>query len=644
MRCHFPLGLCAILLAFGFSSIAVSAQNTINVPANQPTIQAAIHAATDGDTIVVAPGTYFENINFEGKAITVASSGGATQTTIDGGQKGTIVNFLGTETRTSVINGFTMTDNAVPLPTQVDVQAFGVLVGGASPTITNNIITKNRGFGISVTQGGPLIQGNTVSYMVTAGDPSHDYGCEYGDGSAIVMSGQASQPAEILGNTIEYNRAQCMGGAIQVRYGARPLIKNNIIRNNVSLGFGGAITLSKVNQISIIQNLFTGNNSGAAGGAIYVSVEPDGTNYGTGPVNLFIVNNTFVGNTITPNSFIEGDYVDGSQIAFGGYASQTGIYNNIFDANDGYAAIACDPAYSYLSDTPPVMDHNDVLNSVGPRSGGWCPDQTDDSGNISADPKFVNQRISNFRLATGSPAIDAGDNSAPNLPERDIASKPRIQSATGNIYPVIDMGAYEAGGPPNLQPAGISPLVTPDFSMTASTTSLTINAGKSGTATLTIIPVGGYAGTISFGCNPISTESMCTFNPASLSPTGDDSTLTTTVSVNTSVSANNPGNHLNFPGEFYAGASVVSFYLFGFAVAFIGPSKLRGNWRQGFLLILLCIACGITSVSCGGGSSITTPPTTTITTTYMITAYGTANGILTTHSVNLTVTVNGVLE
>jgi hypothetical protein len=49
------------------------------------------------------------------------------------------------------------------------------------------------------------------------------------------------------------------------------------------------------------------------------------------------------------------------------------------------------------------------------------------------------------------------------------------------------------------------------------------------------------------------------------------------------------------------------------------------------------------NVSCGGSGS-TSPPTTTITTAYMVTAYGTANGILTTHSVNITVTVNGVLE
>src|SRR5438309_7516139 len=80
------------LILLGLTPLTARAA-TINVPAGQPTIQAAINAASNGDTILVAPGTYRENINFMGKAITVTSSGGPAVTTINGSARGTVVIF-----------------------------------------------------------------------------------------------------------------------------------------------------------------------------------------------------------------------------------------------------------------------------------------------------------------------------------------------------------------------------------------------------------------------------------------------------------------------------------------------------------------------------------------------------------------------
>ena len=45
----------------------------INVPDDEPTIQTGIMAASDGDTVLISDGYYFENISFLGKAIVVAS-------------------------------------------------------------------------------------------------------------------------------------------------------------------------------------------------------------------------------------------------------------------------------------------------------------------------------------------------------------------------------------------------------------------------------------------------------------------------------------------------------------------------------------------------------------------------------------------
>src|SRR5713226_3054867 len=87
------------LLTLGlWGVVPASASTVFDVPGNFPTIQAAIDAAANGDTVVVEPGTYFENIDFKGKLITVRSSQGPSVTTIDGGGVAPVANFSNAET------------------------------------------------------------------------------------------------------------------------------------------------------------------------------------------------------------------------------------------------------------------------------------------------------------------------------------------------------------------------------------------------------------------------------------------------------------------------------------------------------------------------------------------------------------------
>ena len=162
----------ALVGALSLPATVSLAQTTINVGPGQTytTIQSGINAANNGDTVLVAPGTYNENISFNGKAITVTSSGGAASTIIDGGAAPglAVVAFQSTEGRTSVLSNFTIRNGG---PDTFTSQAGGgVYVFLASPTILNNIITANGCNGINVDSGAALIQGNTISATSSVGN------------------------------------------------------------------------------------------------------------------------------------------------------------------------------------------------------------------------------------------------------------------------------------------------------------------------------------------------------------------------------------------------------------------------------------------------------------------------------------------
>ena len=95
-----------------------------------PTIQSAINAAVEGDTVIVSEGTYVENINFGGKNIILTSTNPdnmnvVAATIIDGGDMGSVVTFAGTEDSNCVLTGFTITGGARDIPTYIDLQPEG---------------------------------------------------------------------------------------------------------------------------------------------------------------------------------------------------------------------------------------------------------------------------------------------------------------------------------------------------------------------------------------------------------------------------------------------------------------------------------------------------------------------------------------
>jgi len=102
-----------------------AAAATINVPADSATIQAAILGTLPGDTVLIAPGTYHENISFIGRSIVVRSSGGREATIIYGDSVNAAVRFETGEDTSAHLEGVTVRRGG----------AAGVLCTGASPTI-----------------------------------------------------------------------------------------------------------------------------------------------------------------------------------------------------------------------------------------------------------------------------------------------------------------------------------------------------------------------------------------------------------------------------------------------------------------------------------------------------------------------------
>ena len=117
-------------------------------------------------TVLVAPGTYHENIDFQGKAITLVSEQGASSTVIDGGLANPVVTFKTSEGNSSVLKGFTLQNGKATFA--ASYTGGGVSISGASPTITENVITKNQGgcsgIGIGIYFGSPIIQKNTMRF------------------------------------------------------------------------------------------------------------------------------------------------------------------------------------------------------------------------------------------------------------------------------------------------------------------------------------------------------------------------------------------------------------------------------------------------------------------------------------------------
>ena len=342
----------ATLLAVFLPLPRVSAQPpaprhaVLAVPAKYPTIQAAIDSAVNGDTVLVAPGRYYENIRFKGKGVVVASqfarsrdAADIERTIIDGSRPthpdtGTVVRFVNQEDSASVLEGFTITGGTGTIWLDAkDLKYFreggGVLCELSSPTIRFNHIVNN--VAISMARN-------------AAGD-------------SLLSAG---------------------GGAIRCGY-SEPTITNNVIRGNRGR-YGGGIVLFY--SAGIVKNNLIAENSGGEdfGGAGLWIV--GGLSH---RLTTLVEHNTIVGNrSATPDSAARGMKGRGGALIAAG--TKVVFRNNIVWANTQTTG----NQVNFSPDTPPEMSNNLVQ--------GGAPG----TGNLDTDPKFA--ETTRYTLAPDSPA------------------------------------------------------------------------------------------------------------------------------------------------------------------------------------------------------------------------------------------------
>lgn len=254
---------------------------TIYVPQDYPTIQSGIDNATFGDTVLVDEGTYFENINFKGKSIVVASkyvldlnTDFILSTIINGSDYSNLdsascVAFVSGEDSTSVIQGFTLTEgkgtfydltnlNEPPYMGMTTHEGGGVFVVESAPSICNNLIINNEasigtgydfhgGGAISSFLGNPRILNNIIIHNEALGSMGYAPGICFNKSNGLIR------------NNILYENAGYAGGAIFIDMGVgATIINNTIVENSSQTSYEAGLTIRGTNSI-IINNIIWGN-------------------------------------------------------------------------------------------------------------------------------------------------------------------------------------------------------------------------------------------------------------------------------------------------------------------------------------------------------------------------------------------------
>jgi hypothetical protein len=400
---------------------------------NYPTIQSAINACNDYDHVKVDPGTYTENLDYHGKAITVRSdSGDPTDTIIDGGMNGSVVSFVTEEGNDTVLKGFGITNGS---GTAYDGSPNYQLGGGiycyyAGPKIENchiydNDLTtssggeKGGGIYIGVLGAGPTFRGRDYEFEPIIKD------CKIYDNLAdTVGSGiyielfEGGMPANpILGDELSITGCEIYGNdssqwgsaiAIMCAYNdsstCKTTIKNNVIYDNGcwynTTTTPSAVTWDSGDQIIFVNNIVYGHE----GAGIEINIPGSSSS------------------AVTHNTFFDNHWYAISVRVSWGYSFPWKIYNNIcWENGDKWGGYTTEIFFSEWADGVVINCYNNCIEN------GEDAIDIDGTGvtlnyydNITTDPDFVNEATGDLHIKSTSDCVDEGHIDAPEAPAKDF--------------------------------------------------------------------------------------------------------------------------------------------------------------------------------------------------------------------------------
>jgi hypothetical protein len=397
----------------------------LNVPtAEYPNIQAGIDAASSGDTVQVAPGTYHENITM--KSGVVIQGAGQGISIIDGGGNGFLVTASSVNSAAK-LDGFTITN--------VNATYFGMYNYNSSPTVTNCTFSGN-----SASNGGGMFNffysSPTVSNCTFSGNSASNGGgmyniynssptvtnCTFSENTASDGGGMYNESSSpVVTNCTFSGNSAVRGGGMQNALSSATVTNCTFSGNTATTGNGlGGGMYNLDSSLTVTNCTFSGNSAGAGGGGMMndeyssstvtnCTFSRNNAFYGGGMYNYnhswpAVTNCTFSGNSAVLGG---GMYNESS--------SSPTVTNNILWEDS--------PDEIYNLGSSPIVTYSDI-------QGGFTG-----TGNIDADPKFVDAANEDYHLQQGSPCIDTGTPSG--APATDLEGNPRPQGAG------YDMGAYE---------------------------------------------------------------------------------------------------------------------------------------------------------------------------------------------------------